>query len=135
MIDVRVQSGDFDPGAQLARLAERGAAAIGSLVVHATAGEEVSAVVLEHYAAMARPELTRIAEEASARLPLASVILIHRHGRIAPLERILFVGVAAADGASANESCAFLARAVHARAPFWRREILAAGGHRWVKGR
>ena len=135
MIDVRVQSGDFDAGSQLARLAERGGAAIASLVVQVAAGEEVAAVVLEHYAAMAKAELTRIAEEAGRRWRLAGVILIHRHGRLAPADRILFAGVAASAGPDATEACAFLAEAVSRRAPFWRREILAAGGSRWVRER
>jgi molybdopterin synthase catalytic subunit len=135
VIDIRVQSGDFEPGRQLERLEALNPGGIASLVVRAVCGEEVSAVTVEHYAAMAKPELTRIAEEAAARWPLAGIILIHRHGRFVPGDRLAFVGAAAAEPASALEACGFLADQLRRRGPFWRREILAAGGGRWIKGK
>lgn len=135
MIDIRVQSGDFDAGRQIARLEELGPGGIATLIVHAAGGDEVSAVVIEHYAAMAKAELARIADEAGARWPLAGSILIHRHGRLARGERLLFVAVAARDHSVALEACTFLAGEVGRRAPFWRRDMLAGGGSRWAKGR
>jgi molybdopterin synthase catalytic subunit len=135
VIDIRIQSGSFDGGRQLARLAELQAGAVAGLVVYAAAGSGVSAIALDHYAAMAKLELTRIAEEAMARWPLKGIILIHRHGRLDLGEPLLFAGLAAGESWQATESCAFLAEAVRARAPFWRREILAGGGSRWAKAR
>jgi molybdopterin synthase catalytic subunit len=135
MIDIRTQSGSFEAGRQLERLAELTPAAVANLVVHAAAGPGVSAIVLDHYAGMAKLELTRIADEAMARWALKGIILIHRHGRLELGEPLLFVGAAADEPARATEACAFLAEAVSRRAPFWRREILAAGGSRWVKAR
>ena len=135
MIDIRIQSGSFEGGRQLARLTELQPAAVAGLVVYAAAGAGVSAIVLDHYAAMAKLELTRIADEAMGRWPLKGVILIHRHGRLDLGEPLLFAGVAAEESSQATESCAFLAEAVRRRAPFWRREILATGGSRWAKAR
>jgi molybdopterin synthase catalytic subunit/molybdopterin converting factor small subunit len=133
MIDIRVQSADFDPGKQLARLGEINAAAVASLVVHAAGTADASAIVVEHYAAMTKLELTRIAEEARARWELAGIILIHRHGRLSPAERLLFVGAGASRRTAAVEACAYMSEQVAARAPFWRREIFAGGGNRWVR--
>jgi molybdopterin synthase catalytic subunit len=133
VIDIRIQSGAFDGGRQLTRLAELQPAAVAGLVVYATAGAGVSAIVLDHYAAMAKLELSRVAEEAMARWPLKGIILIHRHGRLDLGEPLLFAGVAAEESCEASESCAFLAVAVRRRAPFWRREILASGGSRWAR--
>jgi molybdopterin synthase catalytic subunit len=132
MIDVRVQSGDFDPGRQLDRLRELGkAAVVGSLAV-VEAGAEVAGIVVEHYPAMARAELARIAEEAERRWDLAGIVLIHRHGRFAPGDRLLFVGVAAARRPEALEALGYMADQVRARGPFWRQELLAGGGARWT---
>lgn len=135
MIDIRIQSGPFEAGRQYARLAELQPAAVASLVVHAAAGPSVSAIVLDHYAAMAKLELNRIADEAVARWSLKGIILIHRHGRLDLGEALLFAAAAADEPSRATESCAFLAEAVSRRAPFWRREILTTGGSRWVKAR
>jgi molybdopterin synthase catalytic subunit len=131
MIDVRVQSGDFDPGHQLERLRALGRPAIASLLVASEAADDVTALVVEHYAGMARAELERIAAEAGERWPLDGIILIHRHGRFAPGDRLLFVGVAAQAREAAFASVPFLAAAIRERAPFWRKELLAGGGARW----
>src|SRR3546814_10270835 len=97
MIDVRVQSADFDPGRQLERLRELGRGAVASLLGIAEADGDVTSIVVEHYAAMARVELGRIADEAQGRWPLSGIILIHRHGSFGLGDRILFVGAASSD--------------------------------------
>ena len=131
MIDVRVQAGDFDPGRQLARLGELRKAAVASLVGRLEAGDEVREIRIDHHAVLAKAELARIAEEASARWPLAGIILIHRHGRIAPAGRVLFAGAAASDPETANQACAWMLAQIRARAPFWRKDVLADGTERW----
>ncbi|HEX8669062.1 MAG TPA: molybdenum cofactor biosynthesis protein MoaE [Allosphingosinicella sp.] len=131
MIDVRVQAAAFDPGRQLARLDELGAGRVVSFTAAAQAGPEVASLFIDHHPPLARNALARIAAEAEERWSLTGAILIHRHGRIAPGERLAFAAVAAADGPAALEACAFLAEALRTRAPFWRREILAGGGERW----
>jgi molybdopterin synthase catalytic subunit len=125
VIDVRVQAADFDPGRQLGRLEQLGTAAVASFTAIADCGEEGMAV--EHYPALARNELARIAGEAEARWPLAGLILIHRHGRIAAGDRLAFAAVAAPERAAALEACAFLVEALATRAPFWRKAADAEG--------
>jgi molybdopterin synthase catalytic subunit len=115
MIDVRIQGADFDPGRQLVRLEELGAAAIASFTALADAD-----ILVDHYPALARNELARIASEAEARWPLTGLILLHRFGRLVPGERLAFAAVAAEGIDAAQEACAFLTSALRTRAPFWR---------------
>ena len=132
MIDARVQAGDFDPGRQLARLEELKADAVASFTGLLKVAHGVEAILVEHYPALAKAELARIAEQAERRWRLAGVILIHRHGRFAPCDRLAFAGVAAADAEAALQACAFLAEALRTRASFWRKEILEDGSSRWI---
>jgi molybdopterin synthase catalytic subunit len=132
MIDVRIQAADFDAGRQLARLAELGKAAIASLVLLAEAEEDVTEIVVEHYPAMAKAELGRIAAEADSRWELDGIILMHRHGRIVPGDQLLLIAVASSSTRAAQEACSYLAAQARERAPFWRKEILAAGASRWA---
>lgn len=132
MIDLRIQAADFDPGRQLARLEELHVAGVAGVTGLLEAAADVVAVFVDHYPALAKAELARIAEEAQAQWPLAGLILIHRHGKLAPRDRILFAGAACPHRGAALEACAFLADALRSRAPFWRKDLLADGSGRWV---
>jgi molybdopterin synthase catalytic subunit len=131
VIDVRIQAGDFDPGAQLRRLGSLHCAGVASFTGMLSAEDGVTEIVVEHYAVLAKRELAGIAEEAEARWPLSGLVLIHRHGRMKPEDRILFAAAASADPSAAVEACAFLADALRDRAPFWRKDKLADGSFRW----
>ena len=135
MIDVRVQAGDFDPGRQLARLGELKKAAVASFVGRLETDSDVRELRIDHHAALARAELQRIADEAGLLWPLAGIILIHRHGKIMPGGRAFFAGAAAGDAEVASEACTWLVAQIRARAPFWRKEILADGSERWCGAR
>jgi molybdopterin synthase catalytic subunit len=130
MIDVRVQAGDFEPGRQLRRLEELGNASVAAFTALVD-GADLAESRIEHYPALARNELAAIAAEAGARWPLAGIILIHRHGALAPGARLAFAAVAAADPAAALEACAFLTHALRTRAPFWRMDVAPDGVERW----
>lgn len=123
MIDVRIQSADFDPGKQIERLAVAHAAAVASLTIFANPDSEMSEMLVDHYPAMAKEELARIADEAAERWPLLAILVLHRHGRLSKGDRLAFVAAAASDRVIALEACDFLAREAMRRAPFWRREV------------
>jgi molybdopterin synthase catalytic subunit len=131
MIDVRIQSGAFDPGKQVKRLSELGKSGVASFVALLETDEDVAEILVDHYPALAKSVLTNIVEEAAARYRLAGTIIVHRHGPIQPGDAALFVGVAAPDREAALEACASIAKEVRKRAPFWRREKLADGTSRW----
>lgn len=131
MIDVRIQAADFDPARQIERLREFGHAYLATELTLVEPADSVEAVVIEHYPALAKTEFARIAEEAQQRWPFGAVILIHRHGCLAPVDRLLFAGVASPIRQAAREACAFLINQTRLRAPFWRKDVLEGGETRW----
>jgi molybdopterin synthase catalytic subunit len=135
MIEVRVQPEDFDPGAELVRLEALAVGAVSSFAGLVRGDDGLAAMTLEHYPAMTLPALQAIADEAARRWLLAGVIVIHRHGRLMPGDRIVFVGTASSHRAAALESCAFLIDWLKTEAPFWKREEWGDGSARWVEAR
>jgi len=76
-----------------------------------------------------------IAEAAAARWPLLGLTVIHRHGRLAPGDRIVLAAAASAHRGAALEAVQFLMDWLKTKAPFWKREELADGTTRWVEAR
>jgi molybdopterin synthase catalytic subunit len=136
---IRVQTEDFDVGAELEALA-RGRPSVGAvasfvgLVRELSEDDRVSAMVLEHYPGMTERQLEKIEAEARARWPLDEVLIIHRHGRLEPGERIVFCAATSAHRQAALEACAFLIDWLKTEAPFWKLEDTEAG-ERWVESR
>jgi molybdopterin synthase catalytic subunit len=131
VIDVRIQAADFDPGRQLGRLGELSCGALASFTGLALAEDEVEAIHIDHYPALAKTVLNDLAHKAQRDWGLSGVILIHRHGKLAPGDRIAFAGVAANGQDEAFAALGFLADALRREAPFWRKEMLAGGASRW----
>ncbi|HEX6102730.1 MAG TPA: molybdenum cofactor biosynthesis protein MoaE [Alphaproteobacteria bacterium] len=137
---IRVQEADFDVGAELAGLAAGdcsvgGVACFVGLVRDIAADTQISAMTLEHYPGMTERMLSEIEAEARRRWPLADCLIIHRHGRLEPGERIVLVATASAHRSAALESCAFLIDWLKTKAPFWKLEESASGQARWVEAR
>lgn len=133
---IRVQEDDFDIGAELERLtaAAGGAGAVScfvGLVRDFSGGETVSAMTLEHYPGMTERQLGKIEAEARERWPLDAVLIVHRHGRLEPGDRIVLVATASAHRKAAIDACSFLIDWLKTRAPFWKLEETPEGG-RWV---
>ena len=129
-----VQTEDFDPGDEIAHLADEDAGAVASFVGFVRAEEGLAALTLEHYPGFAEAEIEKHIQEASARWPLLAVRVIHRVGRLVPGDRIVFVGVASAHRSAAFEACQFLMDYLKTRAPLWKEEA-RRGEMRWVEAR
>lgn len=135
MIEIRVQAGDFDPGAEIERLhADRDDIGAVASFVGLVRGGDVAAMTLEHYPGMTERQMRAVADDAAERWPLQGVILVHRHGRLTPGERIVLVAVASSHRAAAFDACAFLIDWLKTSAPFWKREETASGS-RWVEAK
>ena len=98
-------------------------------------GDSVKALTLEHYPGMTEKSLAEIVEQARERWPLGRVTVIHRIGEMWPGEEIVFVGVTSAHRGSAFAAGEFIMDYLKTRAPFWKREITAAGGARTIAQR
>ncbi len=136
---IRVQREDFDVGRELAALGG-GNLAVGGVcafvgLVRDMAGEKtIDAMTLEHYPGMTEKELARVEAEALARWPLEASLIVHRHGRLEPGDRIVLVATASAHRDAAFDACRFLIDWLKTRAPFWKKEETAEGA-RWVEAR
>lgn len=138
-MSVSVQTEDFDVGAEIAALSagrtEIGAVAtFTGLVRSDNDGNSVSAMTLEHYPGMTEKALEEIVTEARGRWRVDAVKIIHRHGRLEPGDRIVFVGVAGAHRGEAFAACEFIMDYLKTRAPFWKKEETPEGS-RWVDAR
>jgi molybdopterin synthase catalytic subunit len=124
---VRLQSEDFDAGAEAHKLAG-GRTDIGAVVTFtgicrgSEAGTPVAAMTLEHYPGMAEGEIARHVEDAQARWPLLGVTVIHRYGRMVPGDNIVLVVTAASHRGDAFAAAEFLMDYLKTRAPFWKQE-------------
>ena len=135
---IAVQTEPFDLGAEAnafaAGLAGAGAVVTFTGVVRDLAEGGLEAMEIEHYPGMTEKAITAIAEEAAQRWSLADVLVIHRHGRLAPGAPIMMVATAAPHRKDAFEAAEFLMDYLKSRAPFWKKEITAEGAD-WVAAR
>lgn len=137
---IRVQTEDFDIGAEVRRLTA-GRTDLGAIVtftgmVRDTAkGQLITSMSLEHYPGMTERELERIEREAHVRWPLAGSLIVHRVGRLLPGDNVVLVVTASAHRQAAFEAAAFLMDFLKTAAPFWKNEAGADGTAHWVDAR
>lgn len=127
----------FDPGALLADFCrgrtEDGAVASFTGLARAEAGQ-TTALELEAYPGFTEAAIGRIAETARERFGITGVRILHRVGRVAPGEAIVFVATAARHRRAAFEACDYLMDYLKSRAPFWKKEH-GPDGARWIEPR
>ncbi len=95
-------------------------------------GDAVTAMTLEHYPGMTEKQLEQLATAAMAEHGLQDALIVHRVGRIEPGETIVLVAAWSAHRAEAFRACREMMEVLKTRAPFWKKETLAAG-ERWVE--
>lgn len=136
---VRVQTGDFDIGAEILRL-RRGNPKIGAvasfigLVRDINQGDQIREMTLEYYPGMTEKALEDIAAQAKSRWDLYDVLIIHRVGQLKPTDQIVLVVVASAHRSDAFAACQFIMDYLKTRAPFWKKEQTQDTA-RWVDAR
>ena len=112
-MSVRVQTEDFDIGVEIAQL-RKGNAKIGAiasfigLVRDMNEGDDVSTMTLEHYPGMTEKALEDIVAQAKSRWKLYDALVVHRVGRLLPLDQIVLVVVTSAHRGDAFSACEFL---------------------------
>ena len=136
---VRVQTGDFDVGAEIAAL-RRANPKIGAVasfvgvVRDVNEGGAVAEMTLEHYPGMTEQSIEDIIAQARTRWQMFDALVIHRVGRLKPTDQIVLVIVTSGHRGDAFAACEFIMDYLKTRAPFWKKEKTTAGD-RWVEAR
>jgi molybdopterin synthase catalytic subunit len=139
MPTIRIQTEDFDAGAEIAKL-RAGNPAVGAVASFVGVcrdrndGESVATMTLEHYPGMTEKALAKIVDEALTRWEILDVTVVHRVGELKPTDQIVLVVVSGAHRGDAFAACEFLMDYLKTRAPFWKKERTPAGA-RWVEAR
>lgn len=136
---VRIQTEDFDVGAEVnaMRLSNPNIGAVVSFVGQVrdlNDGDHVAAMTLEHYPGMTEKSLSGIVEQALARWSIADALIVHRVGKLKPLDQIVLVLVASAHRKDAFAACEFMMDFLKTEAPFWKKEQ-TPNGERWVEAK
>jgi molybdopterin synthase catalytic subunit len=138
-VAVRVQTGDFDVGAEIARL-RAGNPAIGAVASFVGVardvndGDRVATLTLEHYPGMTERALEGIVAQAKSRWNVIDVLVVHRVGELKPTDQIVLVVVTGAHRGEAFAACEFVMDYLKTEAPFWKKEDTPAAS-RWVDAR
>jgi molybdopterin synthase catalytic subunit len=139
MMAVSVQEADFDV-AELQEALRSGAQREGAVatftgyVRRSNEQRQVDSMELEHYPGMTENSITDILQQAADRWPLFAASVVHRVGKLAPGDRIVWVGVSSSHREAAFSACEFIMDYLKTRAPFWKKELGPDGG-RWVSAR
>ena len=136
---VRVQTEDFDVGAEIAALrrANPKVGAVASfigVVRDLNEGDRVATLTLEHYPGMTEKSLQAIVDEAKSRWDIFDALVVHRVGELQPLDQIVLVVVTSAHRGESFAACEFIMDYLKTRAPFWKKEQ-TPDGPRWVDAR
>ena len=134
-MSVTLTEAAFDPGALLSEFSkgrtETGAVATFTGLARAEAGQTTN-LELEAYPGFTEAQIGQIADQARARFGLLDLMILHRVGKIAPGEPIVFVATAASHRRAAFEACDFLMDYLKSKAPFWKKEH-GPDGERWIE--
>ncbi len=134
-----MQTEPFDAGALLAHFSA-GRTDCGAVVSFtglaraATDGAVVAALELDAYPGFTDKVIGEIVEAARMRFNVKALMVVHRHGPIAPGEAIVFVAAAAEHRRAAFEAADFLMDKLKTEAPFWKKET-GPDGERWIEPR
>lgn len=134
MIRVSVDSAPIELAVEVAALEARGAGGVATFTGIVRGDDGVSALELEHYPGMTEAALVALAEAAMVRWDLLGATIVHRVGRMAVGDRIVFLGTAAHHRREALDACAYLIDRLKTDAPFWKREHRGEAT-RWVEAR
>ena len=124
MSEIRIQNQDFNPGEEIAALADSqgSVGAVANFIGIVRGDDGMVAMTLDHYPGMCEREIAAHVEEAKRHWPILGVLIVHRVGRLTPGDNIVFVGVASAHRQAAFQAAEFLMDYLKTRAPFWKLE-------------
>ncbi len=143
---VSIQTEDFDSSAEIANLRAQDGR-IGAVcsfigtVRDRSAGRpgqaaqgSIESMELEHYPGMTEQAIEAMIDAAHQRFDLFGARVIHRVGRLQPLDQIVMVAVTSAHRGESFAACEFLMDYLKTQAPFWKKEQTPEGAQ-WVDAR
>jgi molybdopterin synthase catalytic subunit len=138
-MSVKVQTEDFDAGAEInrLRLSRPDTGAVVSFVGQVrdlNDGAQVNTLTLEHYPGMTETALDNIIATAKQRWKIFDALVIHRVGELKPTDQIVLVAVSGAHRGEAFSACEFIMDFLKTEAPFWKKEQ-TQNGERWVEAK
>ena len=135
---VSIQTEDFDLSAEAAAV-RAGDGDVGAVVAFVGTVRDqfgqLSGMELEHYPGMTEAAIEAMIDAARKRFTLRSVRVIHRVGKLAAMDQIVLVLTTSRHRQAAFEGAEFLMDYLKTQAPFWKKEVDAAGEGRWVDAR
>ena len=136
---VRIQTEDFDIGAEIAQLrrADPKIGAVASfvgVVRDVNDGDAVAEMTLEHYPGMTEKAIEDIITQARGRWNVFDALVVHRVGILKPTDQIVLVVITSSHRGDAFAACEFIMDYLKTRAPFWKKESTPSGA-RWVDAR
>ena len=141
-VQVEIRQQRFDPWRELVRYQNESGLLPGSYGACAAfvgtlrdfnQGENVSEMVLEHYAGMTEKLLIDQAGALVSRHDLLELLVLHRVGRILPNDSIVLVAAWSAHRVAAFDACREMMERLKSRATFWKKETLVdSAKQRWV---
>ncbi len=144
MARVRIQTEDFDVGAELAdlRAADLRVGAVCSFVgtvrdtraLSGLASDEIWSMELEHYPGRTEKAIEAMIDQAHRRFDFFEARVIHRIGLLRPADQIVLVAVVSAHRGQSFQACEFLMDYLKTQAPFWKKEQTPQGAQ-WVDAR
>lgn len=143
---VVVQTADFDLSDEIAKLraTDKRVGAVCSFVGTVrdiNEGDHVSELELEHYPGMTEKSIEAMIDAAMARFDIYAVRVIHRIGKLQPLDQIVMVAVTSAHRGESFQACEFVMDYLKTGAPFWKKEQATGSAPgsttaaRWVDAR
>jgi molybdopterin synthase catalytic subunit len=137
-VSVALQNEAIDVAAEYAQLVgDKPGAAVATFTGYVRDHSNAHAVTeleLEHYPEMARKVLEDLGLSAAERFGLSSWRIVHRFGRLAVLDTIVWVGAVADHRGEAISACELMMDTLKTDAPFWKREQ-GPTGEQWVASR
>ena len=139
---VAVQTEDFDLSAEIAKLraSDKRVGAVCSFVGtvrDVNDGDAVSELELEHYPGMTEKSIEATIDAAMERFDIYAVRVIHRIGKLLPMDQIVMVAVTSAHRGESFKACEYVMDYLKTQAPFWKKEQTpeASSAARWVDAR
>lgn len=130
---VRILDSAFSPDADLrAFMTDREDAGACASFVGLVRGGDVSALELQHYPGFTESEIAQIAAQVMARHSVSDLLVVHRVGRMAPGEAIVFVAALSGHRAAAFKAVEEMMDWLKTDAPFWKREWRGDDA-RWIE--